>query len=103
MKKEIMVLQSKSWMTIEGNNIISPFPPEKTLSLGKNVEATAYLVVQSKKTDNNISTIQEFNSIIKSQNYTNSFLNCIGDQLIYIEKELVDMKNLFEKQILQYK
>jgi hypothetical protein len=27
MKKEIMVLQSKSWMTIEGNNIISPFPP----------------------------------------------------------------------------
>ena len=35
MEKEVMVLQSKSWMTTEGNNITSPFPPEKTINLGK--------------------------------------------------------------------
>jgi hypothetical protein len=99
MEKEIMVLQSKSWLTTEGNIITSPFPPEKSLTLGKNVEATAYLAVQSKKTDNNIITLQEFNSVIRSQNYTNSFLNCLGNQLTSIEQELINLKNLFEKQI----
>jgi hypothetical protein len=99
MKNEIMVLQSKSWLTTEGNIITSPFPPEKSLTLGKNVEATAYLAVQSKKTDNNIITLQEFNSVIRSQNYTNSFLNCLGNQLTSIEQELINLKNLFEKQI----
>ena len=89
-KSEIMILQSKNWCTYNGEIITSPFPPEQTISLGKNVEATAYLNLQNQKVENDHITLRELNSIIKSQNYTNTFLICLGDQFMSLEKDISD-------------
>ncbi|XP_045798027.1 uncharacterized protein LOC123892268 [Trifolium pratense] len=94
-----MVLQNKNWNTHSGEVIISPFPPEQTISLGKNVEATAYLNLQNQKVENDYITLKELNAIVKSQNYTNSFLICLGDQFMSLEKDITDLKRLFEEQL----
>ncbi|XP_045792081.1 uncharacterized protein LOC123886847 [Trifolium pratense] len=92
-----MVLQNKNWNTHNGGIIVSHFPPEQTISLGKNVEATAYLNLQKVESDH--ITLKEINAIIKSQNYTNSFLICLGDQFMSLEKDITDLKLLFEEQL----
>ncbi|WJX50965.1 hypothetical protein P8452_37203 [Trifolium repens] len=96
-----MVLQNKNWNTHSGEIITSPFPPEQTISLGKNVEATAYLNLQSQKVENDYITLKELNSIVKSQNYTNTFLICLGDQFMSLEKDITDLKRLFEEQLVK--
>ncbi|WJX71174.1 hypothetical protein P8452_55196 [Trifolium repens] len=94
-----MVLQSKNWSIHSGEIVTSPFPPEQTISLGKNVEATAYLNLQSQKVESDHITLRELNSIIKSQNYTNTFLICLGDQFMSLEKDISDLKQLLENQM----
>ena len=46
-------------------------------------------------------TVRELNAIIKSLNYTNTFLNCLGDQVITLEQELKSLHKNMEKQVIQ--
>ena len=91
-------MKSRSWTLSSGEIVESPFPPEQCISLGKNVEATAYIC---QKIGNNQVTLQELNPIIRAQNYANAFITRIGDQLISLEKELINLYNLFEKHLTQ--
>ena len=99
LKGEILVLQ-KTWQTSQGETV-SRFPPEKTIFLNTNTEATAYLNLQ--KVENAQVTLKELNSIIRSQNYTNTYLNCLGDQLISVEQEVCNLQKLIKTQIEQQK
>ncbi|CAK8573577.1 unnamed protein product [Lathyrus sativus] len=77
------------------------FPPEQTVSLGPHTEATPYLILQ--RVEQNQMTLKELNSIIKSNNYTNAYLVCLGEQFISLEKELLSIKDLLDKQIARQK
>jgi hypothetical protein len=99
-KNEILVLKSKPWDILGEDTVNAPFPPERIINLGKNVEAVAYANTHiGQRAGNTQITLQELNSIVRSQNFTNAFLTCIGDQFISLEKDLTDLKNLVEKQI----
>src|ERR1051325_1764391 len=99
---ELLVLQ-KPWENIRGEKMESPFPPEQTISLGPHTEATPYLTLQLQRVEQNQITLKELNSIIKSNNYTNAYLVCLGEQFISLEKELSSIKDLLDKQIARQK
>ena len=84
-QNEILVLR-KSWKTTKGETVDSPFPREETICLNPSTKAITYLSLQ--KVDNSQIIKKELNAIIKSQNFTNTFLVCLGDQFIYLEKDL---------------
>jgi hypothetical protein len=103
-KTEILVLKTKQWNILGGESINAPFPPERIISLGKNTEAVAYNnTYLGQKANEAQITLQELNSIVRSQNFSNAFLTCIGDQFISLEKEVADLKSLIEKQIANQK
>lgn len=57
----------------------SPFPPKQTISLSQNTEATPYLNLQLQRVEQNQVTFKELNFVIRSQNYTNAYLVCLGE------------------------
>ncbi|KAI5428982.1 hypothetical protein KIW84_033832 [Lathyrus oleraceus] len=77
----------------------APFPLEQTISLSQNTEVTPYLNLQLQRVEQNQVTLKELNSVIRSQNYTNAYLVCLGEQFITMETILLSIKNLLEKQI----
>jgi hypothetical protein len=97
-QEEILVLQ-RPWENIRGERMEAPFPPEQTISLNQNTEATPYLNLQLQRVEQNQVTLKELNSVIRSQNYTNAYLVYLGEQFISMEKDLLSIKNLLEKQI----
>ena len=103
MKKDELLVLQKPWENIKGEKMESPFPPEQTISLGPHTEATPYLTLQLQRVEQNQVTLKELNSIIKSNNYTNAYLVCLGEQFISLEKELLSVKDLLDKQIARQK
>lgn len=99
-KNEILVLQSKNWKTVRGETINSEFPPEQIISLDPLTEAAPY-ISNVQKIESAQVTIKEINAIVKSQNYTNSFLNCVGNQFAHRDQELTFLHVRMEKQMTQ--
>lgn len=97
-QEEILVLQ-RPWENVRGEKMEAPFPPEQTISLSQNTEDTPYLNLQLQRVEQNQVTLKELNSVIRSQNYTNSYLVFLGEQFISMGKDLLSIKNLLEKQI----
>jgi hypothetical protein len=98
---EILTLKSKPWyITGQKDPINTPFPPERNIMLGEDVEAVAYShTMVGQKMSNTHVTLQESNSIIKAQNFSNAYLVRIGDQLLSLEKDIAFLKFLVEKNI----
>ncbi|CAK8533907.1 unnamed protein product [Lathyrus sativus] len=97
-QEEILVLQ-RPWENIRGEIMESPFPPEQTISLSQNTEVTPYLSLPLQRVEQSQVTLKELNSVIRSQNYTNAYLVFLGEQFISMEKDLLSIKDLLEKQI----
>ena len=77
-QEEILVLK-RPWENIKGEKMEAPFPPEQTISLSQNTEVTPYLNLQLQRVEQNQVTLKELNSVIRSQNYTNAYLVCLGE------------------------
>ncbi|CAL5202502.1 unnamed protein product [Lathyrus oleraceus] len=97
-QEEILVLQ-RPLENVRGEKMEAPFPPEQTISLSQNTEATPYLNLQLQRVEQNQVTLKELNFVIRSQNYTNAYIFCLGEQFISLKKDLLSIKNLLEKQI----
>ena len=83
MKMQINTLQLRQWKSVQGEEIESPFPPDKAIALSSSVEAAPFACTtlysnNIQKIDSAQITIKELNNIIKSQNYTNTFLSTKG-------------------------
>ena len=106
MKIEINTLQLRNWKSVQGKDSESPFPPDEAIALSASVEASPYASTipysnNMQKLDSAQITIKELNNIIKTQNYTNTFLCCLGDQISSLDKELIAIKEAIKNQIAQ--
>jgi hypothetical protein len=100
-ENEVLTLKSRPWYIAgEKEPIHNPFPPEKNIVLGQDAEAVAYShTVVGQRVGNTQVSLQELNSIIKAQNFSNAYLTRIGDQLISLDKDIAFLKFLVEKHI----
>jgi hypothetical protein len=99
-ENEVLTLKSRPWNVVGHDEPIqNPFPPEQGIILGKDIEAIAYThTIMGQRVGNTQINLQELNSIIKAQNFSNAYLTRIGDQLISLDKDLSFLKCLVEKQ-----